>query len=63
MTLMLLFTRKAQTPVGRELLDDQEDRHDLVQRSYGADFWPMTFILIVIVVASLTALSRIAALF
>jgi hypothetical protein len=40
---------------------DEGDR--FVQRSYGADFWPMTFILIVIVIASLVVLSRVAGLF
>ena len=35
----------------------------LVRRSYGADFWPMTFILMVIVIAVLVVLSRVAGLF
>jgi hypothetical protein len=39
------------------------ERDRLLQRRCGADFWPMTFILIVIVVASLVLLSRVASLF
>ena len=42
---------------------DADERDKLVQRSYGADFWPMTLILIVIVIASLVVLSRVAGLF
>ena len=54
--------QKAPIPVGREALDDADDRRKVVQ-SYGADFWPMTVILIVVAVASLIALARIAELF
>ena len=55
--------QKAPIPVGREALDDADDRRTIVQQSYGADFWPMTVILIVVAVASLIALARIAELF
>ena len=43
-------------------MTNANERLKLVQRSYGVDFWPMTFILIVIVIASLVALGRIAEL-
>jgi hypothetical protein len=60
---MSLIAPKRQMSVGHEALGDQDKPSDLLRRSYGADFWPMTFILIVVVVASLVALSRIAELF
>jgi hypothetical protein len=60
---MLIHTQKSPIAVDREVLDDRDDQHKSVRRRYGADFWPMTLILTVIIVASLIALSRIAELF
>ena len=55
-----MLTKQGYLEVTKPADVDEPDK--LVQRSYGADFWPMTFILIVIVVASLVVVSRVAGL-
>jgi hypothetical protein len=56
-----MFVRLGNLVVPKPTGADEPDR--LVQRSYGADFWPMTFILMVIVIAVLVVFTRVAGLF
>ena len=56
-----MFTKQGYLVVTKPAGADERDR--LVQRSYGADFWPMTFILMVIVIAVLVVFSQVASLF
>ena len=56
-----MFTKQGYLVVTKPAGADERDR--LVQRSYGADFWPMTLILMVIIIAVLVVLSRMAGLF
>ena len=60
---MKVCNQEAQVSVGREAVIERNNRHDVGQRSYGADFWPMTFVLIVILIATFVALGRLAELF
>ena len=56
-----MFTKHGYLVVTKPAGADERDR--LAQRSFGADFWPMTVILTVIVIAVLVLLSRVASLF
>ena len=56
-----MLTRQGNLVIPKPTGADEPDR--LVQRSYGSDFWPMTFILMVIVIAVLVVFSRVAGLF
>jgi hypothetical protein len=58
-----MLTKQGYLVVTKPSMTSADEPRKLVQRAYGADFWPMTFILIVIVIASLVALSRVADLF
>ena len=60
---MQVCNQEAQVSVGREAVNERNNQHNVGQQSYGAGFWPMTFILIVILIASFVPPGRLAELF
>ena len=60
---MKVCNQEAQVSVGREAVNERNNQHNVGQPIHGAAFWPMTFVLIVILVASFVALGRLAELF